>query len=181
LVQLARRRVIVTLSGIPPETTDASVVSQLNQFGEVVGGVERRKYKGVDIAERLVEMVVVDASLPSSLNVGGCQVAVTSTRLSGNETTSVKNVSKGQEGHVSPSINVTATNNTLVKAGTSTSNVSTTFRNKSGDERVEDPGISSSSHRTVNSLSSPSQSHHPTKCESLHSRNLIIIECAIDW
>lgn len=66
------------LSGIPQDMSDLAVISVLNQFGQVVAPLKRRKYKGVDISERIAKMYVVEneTRLPDYVNVSGYEVRI---------------------------------------------------------------------------------------------------------
>lgn len=69
---------ILTLSGIPQEINDLTVISSLNQFGQVVAPLQRENYKGVDISERTATMhlVLEEVLLPETINITGYTVRI---------------------------------------------------------------------------------------------------------
>lgn len=66
---------VLSLNGVPHNIDDDTVISVLSNFGNIVGGVERRLYKGVDTGERLVRLKA-RVSVPQTLWIGGCKASL---------------------------------------------------------------------------------------------------------
>lgn len=77
LTDISAQTWIVALSGVPHYISDATVGLLLAAFGQIVGDVERRFFRGVDTGERLVRFRLKGgAKLPKHITVGGCRIQV---------------------------------------------------------------------------------------------------------
>ncbi|XP_075229265.1 uncharacterized protein LOC142328951 isoform X4 [Lycorma delicatula] len=65
----------IALSGVPHDVSDESVANTLAHFGTVIGGVERRLYRGVDTGERLTRLRP-RLAIPRAIWLGGCKVCL---------------------------------------------------------------------------------------------------------
>ncbi|CAH1391101.1 unnamed protein product [Nezara viridula] len=75
LQDVSQGTVVLALSAIPHNAKDQDILRLLSQFGPVIGGLERRMYKGADTGEGLARIRLL-ASLPKRLFLEGAEISV---------------------------------------------------------------------------------------------------------